>query len=121
MRRMTNARPTIAVLIHDYLIREGVTENEFARLLGADQAQVSRWRRGTGVPRATWNDELAAVLGLAAEDIERARLESSKVRGAVSKSSPADELRDLKSELRQARARIARLEAKLKKSGGNPG
>lgn len=107
---------TIATLLHEYLVREGLTDAEFASLVGTDQAQVSRWHRGVGIPRASWDDEMAEILGVDGPTIEEARRQGDKIRKerlGKDRLDPDEELRRAKSDLRKANAKIARLEAKL--------
>ena len=119
---MATSDETIATLLHKYLVRTGLTDGEFASLLGVDQAQISRWRRGVGVPRQSWNEPLAEVLELPAAEIEEARCEGEKVRADVAALRTVDtkeELKKTRAELRAARAKIARLEAKLGQTDGS--
>lgn len=114
---LSHSPPTIAVLIHDHLVRSGMTEVELAEMVGVDQAQISRWRRGAAVPRVGAVVELAAALELDPGDVETARGESLRVRDRSAKLAPTprEELADLRAELRKARAKIARLEQKLRR------
>jgi transcriptional regulator with XRE-family HTH domain len=110
---------TIASLLHSHLVREGMTDAEFAHLIGSDQTQISRWRRGSNVPRAVWIPALAECLGLDEKTVEAARLEGERVRvehaGKAHPADPREELRAVRSELRRARAQIAGLEERLRK------
>lgn len=112
----TRTSATIAGLLHDYMVRTGSTEAELGELLGVDQTQVGRWKRGETVPRPANLDGLADLLDVDVDELEVARVESERVRDEVKarkRVDPETELRKVRDELRKARARIARLEREL--------
>jgi transcriptional regulator with XRE-family HTH domain len=108
---------TIAGLLHDHLIRSGLSETEAGQYLGVDQSQVGRWRRGVTVVRATNLPALAEFLGVDAVELEAARVESERVRADVAArkagNSPEDDFAKMKADLKASAARIKRLERQL--------
>jgi transcriptional regulator with XRE-family HTH domain len=117
-RKRTTA--TIADLIHSYLTRTGLTDGEFGDLVGVHQTQISRWKRGTGVPRVSYVEELAEVLDVDVVVVEAARVNGEAIRVDLAKkgqTDPATELARVKKELKKAIARVARLERDLKSRG----
>ena len=108
---------TIAVMLHNFMVRGGYTETETASLLGCDQAQVGRWRRGVTTPRAVNLRALSELLGVSADVIEAAREESERVRAEVAArkvgGSPEVNLAKIQAELKAKDARIKRLEMQL--------
>jgi transposase-like protein len=119
LRSVTNSGETIATLLHAFLVREGMTDAGLAELIGADQTQISRWRRGAHVPRSAWIPVIAETLGLDEETVEAARVEGERVRrenlGKIHSTDPREELRRTREELRRAKAKIARLEERLRR------
>lgn len=110
---------TVADLIGRHLVRTGLTDSEFADLVGVHQTQISRWRRGVGVPRSSQISELAEALDLEEKTVEAARVRGDALRLRLADESPRsadprEELRRVRSELKKSKARIARLEAKLR-------
>jgi transposase-like protein len=112
LRSVTNSGETIATLLHAFLVREGMTDAGLAELIGADQTQISRWRRGAHVPRSAWIPVIAETLGLDEETVERVRRENL---GKIHSTDPREELRRTREELRRAKAKIARLEERLRR------
>lgn len=116
--KMTKNEETVADLIARHLVRSGLTDAEFGDLVGVHQTQISRWRRGQGVPRASYVPALAEVL-----DVDEARVEAARVRGDAlrvrlagerpTSTDPREELRRLRAELRKRDAEIARLRKRL--------
>jgi transcriptional regulator with XRE-family HTH domain len=108
---------TISSLLHDQMVRTGATETEVAELLGTDQSQVGRWRRGSTIPRVSALKALSEYLGVDVHELELARVESEHVRAdlAARKNAEPERERDLHcaEELKAAKARIKRLELKL--------
>lgn len=107
---------TIADLVHHFIVRTGLTDAELGDLVGVHQSQISRWRRGVGVPRESYVVPLAEALDVDPEIVEAARVEGERLRIELAEKNEAsldEELRRIRSELRKARARIARLEQKL--------
>lgn len=112
---------TIASYLHDHLVATGLTEVEAADMLGVDQTQVSRWRRGQTVPRRGNLEALAELLDVDVDDLERARDVSEALRAEVAERGAVDveaELARTRAELRKAAARIKRLEERLRRVGG---
>lgn len=112
--------PTVADLVHEYLTRNGLTDEELADLVGVHQTQISRWKRGTGVPRAAYIPALAEVLDLDEDVVEDARVEGERLRVELAEkrsTDPKEELRRTRRELRAAQAKVKRLEAKLRHGG----
>jgi transcriptional regulator with XRE-family HTH domain len=113
---------TIAVMLHNFMVRGGLTETQVAELVGADQAQVGRWRRGKTTPRAANLSALAELMGVDAGTIQAARAESERVRVEVAdrkKASPEADYAKIAGELKSATARIKRLERQLRESLGD--
>ena len=113
----SSAKP-LAVLLLEHELAEGLTDVELAERLGTDQAQVSRWRRGIGVPRSSWIPVLAEELDVDEETPEESRVESERLRKELAEKKtvdPKEELKRTRAELRAANAKIRRLEEKLRK------
>jgi transcriptional regulator with XRE-family HTH domain len=113
---------TIASLIHNYAVRSGLTETQLAELIGTDQTQTGRWRRGVTVPRASNMAALAELLQVDVLELEAVRVESEKVRAEVAdrkKKSPETDLAKMAADLKKSKARILRLERQLAESLGN--
>lgn len=113
---MTTER-TIAELIHEYLVRTGITDAELGDLVGVHQTQISRWKRGTGVPRASFVSAIAEVLDLPEDEVEEARVEGEKVRSELAtrrERDPREELIRVRRELRATQAKVRRLEERLR-------
>jgi transcriptional regulator with XRE-family HTH domain len=107
---------TIASLVHNYAVRSGLTETQLAELVGTDQTQAGRWRRGVTVPRASNMAALAELLGVDVLELEGVRIESERVRAEVAaqkKKSPEADFAKIKAELKASKARIKRLELQL--------
>jgi transcriptional regulator with XRE-family HTH domain len=107
---------TIASLVHNYAVRSGLTESQLAELVGTDQTQAGRWRRGVTVPRASNMAALAELLGVDVIELEGVRVESERVRAEVAarkKESPEVDFAKSQAELKAATARIKRLELQL--------
>lgn len=114
--RETERPRTLAGLLHDYMVEHGATETEVADLLGVDQTQVGRWRRGATVPLAANLEPLAELLGVEVDELEEVRVESERVRADVAARKavdPNEELRRVRDELKRAEAKIKRLERRL--------
>jgi transcriptional regulator with XRE-family HTH domain len=114
-QRATDETP-ISTLIHEHQIRTGMTDGELGDLVGAHQTQISRWKRGVGVPRQSFVTVLAEVLDLDEATVERSRQVAERLRlDVVSRKTtdPREELLRVKAELRKAQARIRRLEDRL--------
>ena len=108
---------TIAEYLHAYEVRHALTDEEVADLVGVHQTQISRWKRGVGVPRSSYLPALAEVLDVDVDELEAAREASEELRAELAAkraASPTEELAQVRAELRAAKARIKRLEAKLK-------
>lgn len=109
--------PTIADLIHEHLVRTGLTDGELGDLVGVHQTQISRWKRGAGVPRASYVPVLAELLDLPEDEIEEAREEGERLRVELAEkrsSDPREELRRVRRELRATQAKVKRLEERLR-------
>jgi transcriptional regulator with XRE-family HTH domain len=112
---------TIASLVHNYAVRSGLTESQLAELVGTDQTQAGRWRRGVTVPRASNMAALADLLNVDVIELEGVRVESERVRAEVAarkKKSPEADFAKISAELKASKARIKRLELKLAKCLG---
>lgn len=110
--------PTVADLVHECLVRTGLTDAELGDLIGVHQSQISRWKRGAGVPRESYVTALAEVLDLPDDVVEDARVEGERLRvelAARREKDPKEELRRMKKELRAAQAKAKRLEEKLRR------
>jgi transcriptional regulator with XRE-family HTH domain len=117
-----HAGATIASLVHNYAVRCGLTELQLAELIGVDQTQASRWRRGITVPRVSNMAAMADVLGVDVIELEGVRVESERVRAEVAarkKASPEADFAKIAAELKSANARIKRLERQLRESLGD--
>lgn len=107
---------TIASLVHNFAVRGGLSETRLAELIGVDQTQAGRWRRGITVPRASNMAALAELLRVDVIELEGVRVESEKVRAEVAarkKNSPETDFAKIQAELKQSKARILRLEREL--------
>jgi transcriptional regulator with XRE-family HTH domain len=107
---------TIASILHDRMVRTGATESDVAGLIGIDQTQIGRWRRGRTVPRASALLAISEWLNVDVLELEAVRVESERVRADVSsrkKGSPAVEFTKIKAELKASKAKIKRLELQL--------
>ena len=107
----------IASYLHDYMVRTGRTEMEVGELLGVDQTQVSRWRRGATVPRPANLEAIAELLDVDVGELEAARETSERLRAEVAErgaGDPAVELAKVRAENRKLLARIRRLEDRLR-------
>lgn len=120
MRHMTTTSRPIASYLHDHMVRTGRTEAEVGDLLGVDQTQVSRWRRGATVPRPANLEALAELLEVDVAELDAARGVSERLRVEVAErraGSPEAELAEVRAENRRLKARIRRLEEQLKRKG----
>lgn len=117
MTKKTERSTTIAELLHAHELRTGLVDEELGDLIGVHQTQISRWRRGVGVPRESYVPAIAELLDLPEPVVDQARIESERLRVELAEkksTDPKEELRRVRAELRKARARIARLEERLK-------
>ena len=113
---------TIASLLHNFMLRGGFTEQQASELLGVDQTQTGRWRRGVTVPRAANMAAMADLFNVDVIELEGVRIESERVRAEVAelkKASPETNTAKILAELKASKARIKRLERQLAEALAN--
>jgi transcriptional regulator with XRE-family HTH domain len=111
---------TFADLLTETLRDQGLSQREFGRQLAVRQQTVSKWVRGSAVPRVLMLGRIAEVLGLDARELGMAIIGAPAPLGALDRILERLD-RFAPDQLAEVERFVAELETRGSKDGGRAG